>query len=236
MMKNYTYLLINLLSVAVPLLFSFHPRIKFYKTWPAFGPAVLLIGALFIGWDILYTAWGVWGFNPDYLSGVYLFNLPLEEILFFICIPYATVFTYAALKTLIPSDPLGKLAPALSYGLIVLLLLAGIAFLPKLYTGVTFLATVVTLIFISGILKPNWMGYFYLTYFIIFAGPFLVVNGLLTGTFLQAPVVWYDDSQNMGLRIGTIPVEDFIYGFLLILMIVAVYEALLARRRARVVT
>lgn len=230
-MKNYTYLLINLLSVLVPFIFSFHPRLRFYKTWPAFWPAVLIIGALFIAWDVLYTFWGIWGFNPDYLTGIYLFNLPVEEVMFFICIPYATVFTYAALKELVPSDPLARLAHPLSYVLMAVLFVTGIAFLPRLYTGVTFLATVVTLIFIVGILKPGWVGHFYLTYLIVFAGPFLLVNGMLTGTFLREPVVWYDNAQNLGLRLGTIPLEDFVYGFLLILMIIAVYEALLSRRR-----
>ena len=48
--------------------------------------------------------------------------------------------------------------------------------------------------------------------------PFLVVNGILTGTGPDAPVVMYDDAENLGLRIGTIPIEDVVYGFELFLL------------------
>lgn len=69
------------------------------------------------------------------------------------------------------------------------------------------------------------MGRFYFTYLIILI-PFFIVNGALTGLFTPEPVVWYDDSQNLGIRLGTIPIEDSVYGLLLLLMNTTIYEAL----------
>jgi len=51
-----------------------------------------------------------------------------------------------------------------------------------------------------------------------------VVNGLLTGTGLDKPVVWYNEAEIIGWRIGSIPFEDVFYGMLLILCNVLVYE------------
>jgi ligand-binding SRPBCC domain-containing protein len=63
---------------------------------------------------------------------------------------------------------------------------------------------------------------------VIFLFPFLIVNGILTGSFLADPVVWYNNQENLALRIFTIPIEDFVYGLLLFLMNVTIYEKLMA--------
>ena len=47
---------------------------------------------------------------------------------------------------------------------------------------------------------------------------FLLSNGILTGSGLENPIVWYDDTENWSLRLMTIPLEDHLYGLLLIAM------------------
>lgn len=225
-----TYLLVNLCAVSIPLGFSFHRRLRFDRTWFALWPAILATAAVFIAWDVFFTYLGVWGFNPQYLTGVYLLNLPLEEWLFFICIPYACVFTYAALKKMPGGNFLAPYARLITQLLAAALLLMGMANLDRLYTGVTFIATAIFLLLHLTLFKANYLGRFYLAYAVIFAFPFLIVNGILTGSFIQGEVVWYNNAENLGFRVFTIPVEDFIYGLLLYLMNVTIYEALLARR------
>lgn len=105
---KYTYLLVDLTCIIVPFIASFYPKHPFYKEWKYFFPANLIVALFFIIWDIIFTHRGVWGFNADYLTGYNIVNLPIEEVLFFICIPYCCVFTYFALKYLVKKIPLDK--------------------------------------------------------------------------------------------------------------------------------
>jgi lycopene cyclase domain-containing protein len=225
-----TYLLINLFSVAVPLICSFHKRLQIYRTWYALWPAILITASFFIVWDIYFTRWGVWGFNAKHLLGIEWLGLPVEEWLFFVCIPYACVFTYACLKRLLKQDYLGRYAARISWALVVLLTAIGLWQPERLYTNTTFLATAIFLVLHLLVLKSSYLGRFYFAWLILIF-PFLVVNGLLTGSLIEEQVVWYNDAENLGLRLLTIPMEDIIYGLLLILMNVTIYEGLISWRK-----
>jgi lycopene cyclase domain-containing protein len=219
---KYTYLLIDFFTIIVPFLFSFHPKLNFYKTWKAFFPAVILTGILFIAWDMYFTCLGVWGFNPTYLIGLNVANLPIEELLFFLCIPYSCVFTYHCLNILIKKFPSQKTESAISWALLVFALIISVVYHESIYTLVTFLSLIALIVIAKFVLKFNWLGKFYIIYSILLI-PFLIVNGLLTGTGLDNPVVWYNNSEIIGLRILTIPFEDIFYGMDLILLNLMIY-------------
>lgn len=226
----YTYLLINLFTISIPFIFTFHPRLQFYKTWYAFWPAVLITAFVFIAWDVVFADMGIWGFNPDYLIGIYWLGLPIEEWMFFICIPYACVFTYACLKILCKDIiPNPRLIAQIICGV---LLIVGLLTIGRWYTSVTFLSTAVFLGLLIKSGKTDWLGHYFMAYVVIFAMPFLLVNGILTGSFIQDEVVWYNNAENLSFRIFTIPIEDFVYGFLLYIMNVTLYEIFIERRSA----
>lgn len=231
MPDNYTYLAIDLGALCVPLLFSFHPKLKFHRSWRYFWPACLISAVLFIGWDMLYTSLGVWGFNSRYLTGIQLGNLPLEEVLFFVCIPYASLFTYHCFRVLLPRLE-GRQWPIFSFVLILLSLVMAALFVSRLYTGVTFILLTLLLTWLSQVRRSQWLSLFFATFAVILV-PFFIVNGLLTGTGLEEPVVWYNNNENVGVRLLTIPVEDIFYGMLLLLLNTALFEQFRTRHEAK---
>ena len=214
-MIRYTYLLLDLGVLTVPLLASFHPRIRFYRQWGAFLPALAIVAFLFLAWDIWFTQRGYWGFNPRYVIGVSVAGLPLEEVLFFFSIPYACVFTFFCLKRFFGRG--GKWTSQLTWIFIVVSLIVGVLNYMRPYTFVSCVLLALLLAFGRWRYGLDWLKGCYLA--LLFLLPaFLVVDGVLTGTGLLEPVVWYSSSVISGHRIGTIPIEDVPYGMELILL------------------
>jgi lycopene cyclase domain-containing protein len=225
---KYLYLTLDIFAIIIPLGASFYSKAPFYKKWKYVWIALLIPAVIFILWDEAFTRMGVWGFNPRYLTGIYIGSLPLEEVLFFICIPYACMFTYFALNHLVEKDYLFPHQELISSALSVILMIAGLYHIDKSYTGVTFLGLGAFLAFQMLVLRPRYMGRFYFAFIFILV-PFFLINGLLTGSFIDEQIVWYNDQENLGIRIVTIPFEDTFYGMLLIVMNVSVFEWLKIR-------
>ncbi len=224
----YTYLLLNVMTLLGPLALSFDRKVAFFRSWKALFPAIILTGAVFLIWDILFTEWDVWHFNPDYVLGVYLLGLPLEEWLFFFTVPYASVFIYACLQAYFPSWELKEAyLRAISWVLLVSMFWVGILFAERMYTSVT--AFLLTLWFIVLILKgkAKYLGHFFQAWLVVLI-PLFIINGALT----SLPVVIYNDAENLGIRLGTIPLEDLFYNMLLLLMNVSLFE--LFRQRGQI--
>jgi lycopene cyclase domain-containing protein len=222
--EQYYYLAIDVGVVLIPFLASFHPRLGFHKHLSAFAMACLLTLIPFIAWDIAFTEAGVWGFNPRFLTGLSLLGLPVEEWLFFICIPYACVFVFhclGLLKQRFKPDSGNTLLRPLS---IAFLVIAGV-FSGRAYTCMTFLLAGIVLGWLSWVQKPAWLFRAIVAYLAVIPF-FFISNGLLTGAWIPEEIVWYDNTENLGVRMGTIPLEDTFYGFVLILLNVMLFERL----------
>ena len=220
------YLTILLLSFSIPFLLSFDRKLHFFTQWKHAIPAILIVAVAFILMDMLYTHLGVWGFNPDYCLGIRIFNLPLEEVLFFILIPYACVFLHEVLKLYFPKIHLNKknsnILSLLLLGMSVVLI---VVTFPGLYSVYSLALTVLALLLALLLDKENEMGYFYFS-FLVMLIPFVIVNGFLTGSFAGNEVVWYNNAENSSLRLLTIPVEDFGYGFGMLFLVVWIKKRL----------
>lgn len=216
---KYTYFIINLLTIFFPVVLSFDKRVAFAKSWRFIWPGMAATGLLFLFWDVLFTIHGVWSFNDRYIIGVKFMGLPLEEILFFLTVPFACIFIYACLNYYVKwqlSPVVARVISNLLIGTSITLLILNYT---KLYTAVTFGLLAVLLILLLYYFKADWLNRFYMA-FVVSLIPFYIVNGLLTAI----PVVLYNNAQNMGIRAGTIPFEDHFYSMALLLMNLGFFE------------
>lgn len=220
---NNLYLILNIGSILIPFIFSFHPKILFYKKWTPFIISTSIMMIFFIIWDILFVINGIWGFNEQYLLGLNLLNLPIEEWLFFICIPYACVFTHESLIKFFPNLALTKKATSVVFVLLLVILIIGVInYYARWYTLINFLYLLLLMIIVF-LKKRRVLSKIFITFLFILI-PFFLVNGILTGSFIEQPIVWYNDMENMGVRIGSIPVEDLFYAFSMLLTVIFLME------------
>lgn len=219
--ENLTYLFVNFFTILFPFIFSFTISFDFSSRWKAFFTANLIVALVFIVWDVFYTHLGVWGFNLQYTLGFKLFDLPLEEIMFFVCIPYACVFTYYCFRKYVyPKISLRLNALWLIFGILTIII--GIVHYDKLYTCAAFVSCGLTMIFAYRFRRIHFLHF--AIFFLIILIPFYIFNGILTGSFLDRVVVYYNDAENLSFRILTVPFEDIFYGLALLLSNILLFE------------
>lgn len=221
-LKNFTYLIILIASIAAPLALSFDKKVRYYTNLKYIMPAILLTAALFWTWDVLFTASRVWSFNHEYIIGTEIFGVPIEEWLFFIVIPYSCMFIYEVLKFYLKDNAIANFFRLFSLVLVVIFALLSYLFRNQTYTFLIFVFSAIYLgftIFLNKF-KPHLTN-FYLSYFVSLI-PFFVVNGILT----SLNVFQYDSATILNIRFLNIPVEDFSYLFLMLLMVTTIYETL----------
>jgi lycopene cyclase domain-containing protein len=224
---KYAYLLINFLTIIFPVLLSFDKRVAFYKSWKYIWPGMSLTGLVFLFWDVLFTVKGVWSFNPDYIVGIKLFDLPIEEILFFLTVPFSCIFIYACLNYYVKWSLPQTISKTISLLIIILCVAMLIVYYNHLYTAVNFGFLMLVLILLQYVFKSAWLNRFYMAY-VISLLPFYIVNGILT----SVPIVMYNNAENIGKRVGTIPIEDHFYSMALLLMNVGFFEYFKSKKRA----
>jgi lycopene cyclase domain-containing protein len=222
------YLIFNAIIVSGPLALSFEKGVHYLGKWKYAFASIALVLIPFIIWDALVTG-RHWWFNDLYITGIKIIGLPLEEWLFFIAVPFAVLFVWEIMLTK-TGNPIN---PGLSFINILLLTLifpAGMFLLAsKEYTAIAFLVLAVS----SGldlILKTKILArrntYIYLAIVFLLN---LIFNGYLT----SRPIVLYDTAYQMNFHIFTIPFEDILYGFGLILTNTILYEKFKERWNGR---
>ncbi|WP_410648948.1 lycopene cyclase domain-containing protein [Amycolatopsis sp. cmx-4-54] len=89
---EYLIVLAACVLVTLPLEFA---GARVYRQPKRLARAVLPVAVVFLVWDAVAIAAGVWDYAPEFVTGVHApFAIPLEEILFFVVVPVCGVLTY----------------------------------------------------------------------------------------------------------------------------------------------
>lgn len=202
----------------------------FIRFWKPYFSAIIIVGLFFILWDIYFAYQNVWGFNDQYLVGIRWFKLPLEEWLFFLLIPYSSNFIHYSLEYFFPNTALSR---STTQNITILLFIVSFGVfvwnLDRIYTAASFGIFALLMIF-QMLFQWQYAQKFYLSFIVIYI-PFFLVNSALTGLFTENPVVFYDNNENLGIRLGTIPLEDSFYCFSLLYSSVLLFEYFKSRAK-----
>lgn len=219
---KWLYLILDIAALAGPVALSFDKRVHFISSWKNVFLASVIVAIPFLIHDEIFTSSRFWGFNDDYISGIKLGSLPIEEILFFIVVPFSCTFIYACCNYYF--DRIKPKWINLTVQSLVLLYILYLLFVDwsGWYTITVSMAGMLILVLwiLNDRTKHSGLA------FVLSLLPFFGMNGILTGILTEEPVVWYSEAEKIPGRITTIPYEDVIYAFTLIIGVILLFEYL----------
>lgn len=100
-MSSFEYLMLMgacvLITLPLELLFSARVYRRPKLLLGALIPVVIVFGV----WDVIAIARDHWTYNPRFVTGIHLGNLPVEELVFFVVIPICALLSYEAVGTVL---------------------------------------------------------------------------------------------------------------------------------------
>ncbi len=224
--KNFVTLILLLIIAFIPLLFGSENRTRIFPKLKYFIPAIIFTEAVFIIWNNRFAQMGIWSYNPDYLSGKEIFNLPWEIWLYYIVISWVSLFIYEWVKIKFSRIQLANVFVVVSLVLLVVFGLIAFFFKAKIYTFFTFF--LLTIYFGYTLFRNRFKRHltgFYLTFFIL-----LIPYFLLSLILVTLPVISYLPEYELPFRLLQVPVENLAGFFLLLIINITISEYLSDRR------
>jgi len=223
-MLQLNYLIIDILILIFPLIFTFTWKFKYYKFFKPLSVSIFIVGISYIIWDILVTARGDWWFNEEFLVGIEIFGLPLEEIMFFIVVPFACIFIYENLQYFV-KDKKVFFNKWIYLSLAGLFIVLGLIFYKQDYTVLAMFSCALFFILTPTLYPELLKSRNFWLYIILSFIPFIIFNYLLTSLIVvgySPEAIWGGDGLWNG-RFFTIPLEDFFYNFSMLSFYLLVY-------------
>ncbi|MCW8850017.1 MAG: lycopene cyclase domain-containing protein [Melioribacteraceae bacterium] len=229
---KYEYLIFNIIVLSGPLFFGSLKQFYFLDKLKNALLSILISAIPFLIWDAAVTD-RHWFFASEYTLGFRLFGLPFEEILFFFTVPYACLFTWQMVKKYYDANLGNKVNDSVNIKITlvisaVFLIISIIAIIAgKEYTSLSALAFSLSILFDRYFGSKIFTTKRFLAYFLFVSFFTLIFNGYLT----WRPIVTYDEIYQIGFRIFTIPIEDFFFGYALLILSTSLFEKLIGKNK-----
>jgi lycopene cyclase domain-containing protein len=111
-MGRYSYVAILAFVMVGCLWLEVALRTRVFRRWRRLVLSILPAVVLFFIWDVYAVASGHWWFDEDLILGIYLpGDVPLDEVLFFVAIPIASILTIEAVRAVKDHWVVGDEAP-----------------------------------------------------------------------------------------------------------------------------
>ncbi|AAT44119.1 lycopene cyclase domain-containing protein [Picrophilus oshimae] len=204
------YYFIILSFIFFPVLgISLTNEFKKVRNYRALLYAMLFTDPVYIVWDSLSVTYHVWTFNKKYITGIMVYNLPVEEILFFFVVPFSTFLIYESIDYIKNDSFISKTSriKKIMFIIAILFILNAIYFYSYIYMLLASVFTAFIILLTLKIMPSLYRSSNYWLFIIIMYIPFIVFDHFLT----SLPVFTYGVHAIINIRILSIPVEEFIY-------------------------
>ena len=215
------YILLNILIFSGPFFLSFDRKVHYFRYWLTAFLSIGIVMIPFIIWDSAVSG-SHWHFNENFTISVRIWGLPPGDWMFFISVPFSCLFVWQIIVTDMKILFVQKKKILYYISVAFLILSFSFLFFGKIYSSLVCFAIAFTIIF-DMIMKTNLLSqkqaYLYLA---ILTALIMIFNGYLTAR----PVVLYNSQYVSNIKIWTIPIEDFGYGYTFILLCTIIFEKL----------
>lgn len=204
-LKHLAYEEIDLMILLPGIVFTLMPWTRRLRNYRAIFPAISLTALLYLIWDFIAVKIGTWNFNSQYVMPYRVIDLPIEEVEFFFVVPFSSLVFYEIYDLKVKAKLHVRREVFTLLGVFITLCSAmfythSYTFVVLIYLGFGFI--------LSSFLDPDMLRSLSFWLFVVTTYiPFLVFDYFLT----SLPVVIYGRGAILGIRVTTIPVEDFLY-------------------------
>ncbi|WP_054836857.1 lycopene cyclase domain-containing protein [Metallosphaera hakonensis] len=171
--------------------------------------SIIITAPIFLIWDFLATGIRSWSFNPKWVLGIYVIDLPIEEVLFFVVTPFATLLIYDFVQSKMKDHTLSSFSQRNMGIFALVLLILGFFASDHSYTFIDLIYASLSIFLVELFDKDLFTSRNYWVFLLLTYIPFLIFDYFLT----SLPVVIYGHNSILNIRVFTIPIEDFIYSF-----------------------